>query len=62
VVEAANGADLAPDFDRTYFATQLQNIYGKTPFPLGTFSPINFLGTVGPFSSCEEFSTAFFGT
>lgn len=62
VVEAANGADLAPDFDRTYFATELQNVYGKTPFPLGTFRPDNFLGAVGPFSTCEEFDTAFFGT
>lgn len=62
VVEAANGADLAPDFDRTYFANQLQNVYGKTPFPLGTFSPVNFLGAVGPFSTCHEFDTAFFGT
>ena len=60
VVEAANAADLAPDFDRVYFATQLQNKYGTTPFPLGTYNPPSLLSLVGPFSTCDQFNSEFF--
>ena len=60
VVQIANGADLSPDFDRTYYATQLQNQYGTTPFPLGTPSPPSLLA-LGPFSTCEQLSALVFG-
>ena len=60
VVEAANAADLAPDFDRVYFAGQLQNKYGTTPFPLGTYNPPSLLGLVGPFSTCDQFNSMLF--
>jgi len=54
VVEVANGADLAPDFDRIYFARRLQNAYGSVPVPLGTPHPVSLLDKIGPFSSCEQ--------
>lgn len=57
VVEAANAADLGPDFDRTYFANQLQNAYGRAPFPLGTYAPGSLLATVGPFSTCAQLNS-----
>jgi CubicO group peptidase (beta-lactamase class C family) len=60
VVEAGNAGDLAPDFDRTYFTNQLQNTYGTTPFPLGTYNPPSLLNAVGPFSSCDQFNSMFF--
>lgn len=60
VVEAANAADLAPDFDRVYFAGQLQNKYGTTPFALGTYNPPSLLNLVGWFSTCDQFNSMFF--
>ncbi|MCJ0763825.1 serine hydrolase domain-containing protein [Variovorax terrae] len=54
VVQAANGADLAPDFDRLYFATQVQNLYGKTPLPLGKPNPASLLHLFGPFTTCQQ--------
>jgi D-alanyl-D-alanine carboxypeptidase len=60
VVEIANGADLSPDFDRVYFATQLQNQYGTTPFPLGTPSPVSLLSRIAPFTSCQQLNENLF--
>jgi CubicO group peptidase (beta-lactamase class C family) len=54
VVEVANGADLGPDFDRFYFARQLQSAYGATPVALGTPHPFSMLDTFGPFTRCDE--------
>ncbi len=54
VVAIANGADLAPDFDRFYFARQLQNAYGSVPVALGTPHPPSMLDTFGPFTRCDE--------
>ena len=61
VAEAANAADLGPDFDRTYFATQAQNAYGAAPFPLGTPNPPSLLGMIGPFSSCRQLDKMLYG-
>lgn len=54
VVQAANAAHLAPDFDRLYFATQLQNLYGKSSLPLGTPNPPSLLNMFGPFTTCQQ--------
>lgn len=61
VAEAANAADLGPDFDRTYFATQAQNAYGTAPFPLGTPNPPSLLGMIGPFSTCRQLDKMLYG-
>jgi len=61
VAEAANAADLGPDFDRTYFATQAQNQYGSKPFPLGTPNPPSLLGLIGPFSTCKQLDKILYG-
>lgn len=61
VVEAANAADLGPDFDRTYFATQAQNRYGSKPFPLGKPNAPSLLGLIGPFSNCEQLDRILYG-
>ncbi len=52
VAEAANAADLGPDFDRAYFARQLQNAYGTTPIALGTSNPTSLLSLIAPFKTC----------
>jgi len=54
VVEVTNGAVMGPDFDRFYFARQLQNAYGETPVALGTPHPPSMLDTFGPFSRCDQ--------
>ena len=54
VVEVANGAELAPEFDRIYFARQLQNAYGATPVALGTPHPVSMLDKIGPFARCDD--------
>ena len=54
IVEVANGANLGPDFDRIYFARQLQNAYGVTPVALGTPHPASMLDKIGPFARCDE--------
>ena len=54
VVEAANAAHMGPDFDRLYFATQLQNLYGKTPLPSGTPNPPSLLDMFEPFTTCQQ--------
>ncbi len=61
VAEAANAADLGPDFDRLYFARQLQNEYGTAPIALGTPNPPSLLSLVGPFNTCAELSKRLFG-
>ena len=61
VAEAANAADLGPDFDRTYFATQAQNQYGTTPFPLGTPNAPSLLGMIGPFTTCAQLDQILYG-
>ncbi|HVA29426.1 MAG TPA: serine hydrolase domain-containing protein [Candidatus Baltobacteraceae bacterium] len=54
VAEVTNGAELGPDFDRFYFARQLQNAYGATPVAMGTPHPASMLEKIGPFNSCEQ--------
>lgn len=61
VSEAANGADLGPDFDRLYFAKQMQNLYSKTPVALGKPNPPSLLNMIGPFNTCQELDTQLFG-
>ena len=61
VAEVANGAELAPDFDRIYFARQLQNEYGTTPVALGTPNPPSLLSLIGPFNTCAQLNTRLFG-
>lgn len=61
VAEAANGADLGPDFDRLYFAKQIQNIYSKTPVALGKPNPASLLKMIGPFTTCEQLDAQLFG-
>lgn len=54
VVQAANAANLGPDFDRVYFAKQVQNLYGKAPMPLGAPAPASLLHLFGPFTTCQQ--------
>ena len=61
VAEVANGAELGPDFDRPYFARQLQNAYGTTPVALGTPNPSSLLSMIGPFKTCAELDKELFG-
>lgn len=61
VAEVANAADLAPDFDRRYFARQLQNAYGVRPIALGTPNPASLLDLIGPFKTCAELNQRLFG-
>lgn len=61
VAEAANAADLGPDFDRTHFATLVQNNYGTKPFPLGTPNPPSLLSAIGAFSSCDQLDRILYG-
>jgi CubicO group peptidase (beta-lactamase class C family) len=62
VVEAANGADISPDFDRMYLARQLQNLYGVNPVALGSPHPPDLRGTIGPFTTCAQLDTELFGS
>ncbi|HET6894392.1 MAG TPA: serine hydrolase domain-containing protein [Candidatus Baltobacteraceae bacterium] len=54
VVSAANGATLAPFFDRRYYVNQLQNAYGTTPFPLGTRVDAGPPPGISSFTTCEQ--------
>jgi CubicO group peptidase (beta-lactamase class C family) len=61
VAEAANGAELGPDFDRPYFARQLQNAYGSVPIALGKPHPASLLELIAPFKTCAELDRNLFG-
>jgi CubicO group peptidase (beta-lactamase class C family) len=61
VAEASNGADLGPDFDRGYFARQVQNLYGTAPIALGKPNPPWLLSMIGPFSTCAQLDALLFG-
>lgn len=61
VVEAANGADLGPDFDRRYFTRAAHALYGTSPIAVGTPSPPSLLGTIGPFSTCAQLDAMVYG-
>ncbi|HEV2262669.1 MAG TPA: serine hydrolase domain-containing protein [Candidatus Rubrimentiphilum sp.] len=61
VAEASNAADLGPDFDRSYFTRQVQNMYGTTPIALGSPNPPSLLSMIGPFSTCAQLDAMLFG-
>lgn len=61
VAEAANASNLGPEFDRTYFANQMQNAYGTTPFPLGKPGTASLLEMIKPFTTCAELDKQLFG-
>ncbi|HET9393550.1 MAG TPA: serine hydrolase domain-containing protein [Candidatus Rubrimentiphilum sp.] len=61
VAEASNGAGLGPDFDRGYFARQVQNLYGAPPIALGKPNPPSLLSMIGPFSTCAQLDAMLFG-
>ena len=61
VVEAANAADLAPDFDRVYlYHANCKTNTEPRRFRWAPNNPPSLLGLVGPFSNCDQFNDAFF--
>ena len=61
VAEASNAAVLGPDFDRGYFARQVQNLYGTAPIALGKPNPPSLLSMIGPFATCAQLDAMLFG-